>query len=439
MTVSQTTRLGVYKWSSGNDEFTRDQMTDSHQALEDLVALFTSGTFSARPVAAASNARGFYLATDTNVLYYSNGTAWFSVNSFASPSGIVPGDSNTDGTSTFAARADHKHSLPAWGGTGSVEATGLASDGGGDALFARIDHVHAIGAGTVVSGSLAANSISNANLFTAQVVERDAIKDNAISKAKLAVDQQIPSGTIMAFGGTSAPSGWLFCDGTSVSTGTYADLHGAIGYRYGGSGSNFNLPDLRDRVPRGATTTSSSVTTTSTDDVTIAANNLPTHSHAVGTLAVGNHTDHTHTLTGTAATTSAADHYHGTNAHTHSSYVGNGTVTGPGAYGTLAGLTGGPDDYQAMPPYWGGRPSDAGIASGYGALSNGTVVVGNASPNTGYAVGSTSHSHTVSGSTAGLVSPLTHTVTGSTGNNTTTATALTVIPRHQTVNYIIKT
>lgn len=439
MTVSQTTRLGVYKWSSGNDEFTRDQMTDSHQALEDLVALFTSGTFSARPAAAASNARGFYLATDTNVLYYSNGTAWFSVNSFASPSGLVPGDSNTDGTSTFAARADHKHSLPGWGVTGELQSVATTASGGSTAKFARVDHVHVLGTGSVVSGTLAAGAISAANLFTSQVVERDAIKDLAINKAKLAVDQQIPSGTIMAYGGTSAPEGWLFCDGTSVSTSIYNDLYGAIGYRYGGSGANFNLPDLQNRVPRGASATNAAVTSTSTDDVTIAANNLPTHTHSVGTLAVATHIDHSHTLTGTAAATTAADHYHGTNPHAHSSWVANGTVLGPGIYGTTAGLTGGDDAYQAMPPGWGGRPNNAGIASGYASLQNGTVAVADAAPNTGYAVGSTNHGHSVSGSTAGLVTPLTHTVSGATGNNTTTGTALTIIPRHQTVNYIIKT
>ena len=439
MAVTQTTRLGVYRWSSNDDEFTRSQMDDSHQRLEALVALFTSDTFANRPAAAASNARGFFLATDTNVLYYSNGTAWFSVNSFASPVAMLPDDSITDGTSTFAARADHKHSLPAFGVAGDIEPTSTTAGAGTDVLFARADHRHTIGVESVVSGSLAAGAISAANLFTAQVVERAAIKDNAINKAKLAVDQQIPSGTIWAYGGTTAPEGWLFCDGGSYAVSAQNDLYNAIGYRYGGSGANFNVPDLLNRVPRGAGATNAAVTSTSTDDVSIGANNLPTHTHAVGTLAVANHTDHSHTLTGTAANTTAADHYHGTNAHNHGASLASGTVLGAGLYGTSAGLTYGNDDYQVLPPYWGGRPSDAGIANGFSSVQNGTVNVGNAAPNTGYAVGSTNHGHSVSGSTAGLTSPLTHSITGSTGNNTSTVTALTVVPRHQTVNYIIKT
>ena len=439
MTVTQTTRLGVYRWSSNNDEFTRAQMDTSHESLEDLVALFTSGTFALRPAAAASNARGFYLATDTNVLYYSNGTAWFSVNSFASPIAMAPGDSITDGTSTFAARADHKHSLPAFGVVGDIEATDTTASAGTDVLFARADHRHTIGAGSVVSGSLAANSISAANLFTAQVVENAAIKDLAVTKGKIATDQQNPAGVIMAYGGTTAPTGWKFCDGTSYPTSELNDLYNAIGYRYGGSGANFNVPDLRDRVPRGAATTGAAVTTTSTDAVTIAANNLPTHTHAVGTLAVGNHADHTHGFSGSAAANTNADHYHGTTAHSHSASVSNGTVVGPGYLGGTAGLTYDNAEYQTMPPYWGGRPTNGGITPGIASLLSGLVGVGNASPNTGYAVGSTNHGHTVSGTTNGLVTALNHTVSGSTGNNTTTATDLSVVPRHQTVNYIIKT
>lgn len=46
---------------------------------------------------------------------------------------------------------------------------------------------------------------------------------------------------------------WLLCDGSSVSTTTYATLFALpnMGYAFGGSGANFNLPDLRGLVPGG--------------------------------------------------------------------------------------------------------------------------------------------------------------------------------------------
>lgn len=59
------------------------------------------------------------------------------------------------------------------------------------------------------------------------------------------------AGLIYVFAGSTAPTGFLKCNGASLSTSTYANLFGAIGYAYGGSGSNFNVPDLRGYFVRG--------------------------------------------------------------------------------------------------------------------------------------------------------------------------------------------
>tara|TARA_R110002153_G_scaffold45498_1_gene128305 strand:+ start:238 stop:1164 length:927 start_codon:yes stop_codon:yes gene_type:complete len=60
-----------------------------------------------------------------------------------------------------------------------------------------------------------------------------------------------PTGVILPFAGPTAPSDFLLCYGQSLSTSTYADLFAIIGYTYGGSGSSFNVPDLRGRVVGG--------------------------------------------------------------------------------------------------------------------------------------------------------------------------------------------
>jgi microcystin-dependent protein len=70
-------------------------------------------------------------------------------------------------------------------------------------------------------------------------------------KTAIASIETIPPGTIVAFGGTTAPTGWLLCDGTQVSQTTYANLYAAIGCNFGCSGGNFHLPDLRGRFLRG--------------------------------------------------------------------------------------------------------------------------------------------------------------------------------------------
>ena len=44
---------------------------------------------------------------------------------------------------------------------------------------------------------------------------------------------------------------WLLCDGSSISTSTFSALFGVIGTTFGGSGSNFNVPDYRTFFPVG--------------------------------------------------------------------------------------------------------------------------------------------------------------------------------------------
>jgi microcystin-dependent protein len=63
----------------------------------------------------------------------------------------------------------------------------------------------------------------------------------------------MPTGSMQMFGGTTAPAGWLICDGSAVSRTTYADLFAVTNIAYGsGDGSTtFNLPDMRGRMPIG--------------------------------------------------------------------------------------------------------------------------------------------------------------------------------------------
>ncbi len=63
----------------------------------------------------------------------------------------------------------------------------------------------------------------------------------------------VPTGTVDAFAGSTAPTGYLLCDGSVISRTTYADLFSVIGTTYGtGDGSaTFKLPDLRGEFIRG--------------------------------------------------------------------------------------------------------------------------------------------------------------------------------------------
>lgn len=57
------------------------------------------------------------------------------------------------------------------------------------------------------------------------------------------------TGTILPTVATSAPAGWLLCDGSAVSRTDYVNLFNLVGTTFGaGNGSTtFNVPDLRGR------------------------------------------------------------------------------------------------------------------------------------------------------------------------------------------------
>ncbi len=83
------------------------------------------------------------------------------------------------------------------------------------------------------------------------------VSDNAnwiITDMSQGFNSSMPTGVIVQWGGTTAPTGWALCDGSAVSRTTYAGLFSVISDVYGiGNGtSTFNLPDHRGVFVRGA-------------------------------------------------------------------------------------------------------------------------------------------------------------------------------------------
>lgn len=110
------------------------------------------------------------------------------------------------------------------------------------------------------------------------------------------VDTAMPVGSIVMTGRTTAPTGWLLCQGQVVSRTTYAGLFAAIGVAYGaGNGtSTFSLPDLRARAPMGHTTSQTEFnglgTLGGTKTETLSIANLPAHTHGTNAYGTSNET-----------------------------------------------------------------------------------------------------------------------------------------------------
>lgn len=78
--------------------------------------------------------------------------------------------------------------------------------------------------------------------------------DGSVTEAKLVSGfGLLPTGMIAPFAMSTAPTGWLECDGSAVSRTTYAVLFAALSTTHGvGDGSTtFNVPDLRGEFIRG--------------------------------------------------------------------------------------------------------------------------------------------------------------------------------------------
>ena len=119
------------------------------------------------------------------------------------------------------------------------------------------------------------------------IPEINKITDNNMNEIKQVVNANAPAGVISMYAGSTAPSGWLICDGRAVSRTTYSRLFSAIGTTYGaGNGSTtFNLPNFKGRVPVGLDTSQTEFNslgkTGGEKKHTLTINEMPEHNHGL--------------------------------------------------------------------------------------------------------------------------------------------------------------
>jgi len=200
-------------------------------------------------------------------------------------------------------------------------------------------------------------------------------------------------GAIKPWGKSTAPAGYVLCDGAAISRTDYADLFAVISTTYGaGNGSTtFNVPDLQGKMPQGYESGNYALAATGgANTVTVSVTNNQ------GVSLTNNQSV---TVTGSIDNTSLTEAQLASHKH---QLNGQGETTGPGAATNRLCLA----------------------SRGFGSTPQ-TEAVTNTGSGTGH-----NHSHTLAGTLAG-------TITG-TLSGAVTASGTNTFSPYVVVNYIIK-
>ena len=180
----------------------------------------------------------------------------------------------------------------------------------GDVIVTDGSTINRLGVGTnthvLQADSTATNGVKWGQVATA------GIADSAVTLAKLATALQaylVPVGTISAYAGVTAPTGWLLCNGTSTTG--YTALAALVGA---------TTPDMRGRFPIGDNATLTLLGTGGS--LTISTSNMPSHSH---TQDAHNHTQDSHNHTQNSHNHTQDAHNHTQDAHGHTQDAHNHT------------------------------------------------------------------------------------------------------------------
>ena len=199
------------------------------------------------------------------------------------------------------------------------------------------------------AGQLPYQSGSGTTAMLAAGTSGQVLQSNGTSAPSWVASPSVPVGSLFQYAGSSAPSGYLLCQGQSVSSTTYLALHAVISNTYGGSaytggsGLNFNLPDLRGRFPMGAGTgtglnssgtgaPSGTAQTARTagqwggeETNLLTTNEMPSHNH---NGATGNAGSHSHTPPGgSLGTANIVGHNLAVSGGSQWSFTNSATIT----------------------------------------------------------------------------------------------------------------
>jgi microcystin-dependent protein len=214
---------------------------------------------------------------------------------------------------------------------GHAADTNIARSGAGIVTIAGVEITTNSAVQTLTNKTLTSPKINENVVMSASSTELNILDGATLSTTELnyvdgvtsAIQTQLnantPVGSMTMYIASTAPTGWLICDGSEQAVATYSALATLIGTNYGaltdGSGAvgttHFRLPDLRGRAPIGVGTGRNIANSA----------NLTARSFAAGTfskisdsetvvLTEANLAAHDHPISFTARTTTGETHDH---------------------------------------------------------------------------------------------------------------------------------
>jgi microcystin-dependent protein len=139
-------------------------------------------------------------------------------------------------------------------------------------------NVHGVGVGNSVVGTGTSQTLTNKTLTSPTVSSPTISNPTFTISSAIAGPNLVPVGSIVMFGGSAAPIGWLLCNGQSTSG--YTALAAVVGA---------TVPDLMGRTPigygdsadSGITTRSTIGAKTGTETHTLIESEMPAHTHNI--------------------------------------------------------------------------------------------------------------------------------------------------------------
>jgi hypothetical protein len=250
-TLLEQAITGVQAITMNNADYVLTNLNGTSDEARNAI-LVVSGTNSAIRQIVAPLVNKLYVITNNTSGGYAITIGGVSGALISIPNGVTA-QVYCDGTNFYSAQTGSAGNFTV---NGTLTATGL-TDTGNMSVGGNLAVTGTTTFTGIPSGPTAAAGTNTTQLATTAFVTQNAVQ----------------TGTINMWPTSSAPTGYLLCDGAAVSRTTYAALFGVVSTTFGvGDGSTtFNLPNYTNRMPYGTTigATGGSATTT------IAKANLP--------------------------------------------------------------------------------------------------------------------------------------------------------------------